>query len=121
MNGNYLVYVYHILESLHAINEFTDNHNSDSLAKDRMCWDAVLRNLQTIADSTKFIPQQIKDKYDNIPWNDIVGFRNILVHEYLEGLDKNIVWQVITSDILDLKKAMLDICPNWKPLDPIQQ
>ncbi len=119
MKNNYLVYVYHILESLHAISEFTINQNSDSLVKDKMRWDAVLRNLQTIADSTKFIPQNIKNKYTHIPWSDIVGFRNILVHEYLEGLDKDIVWQVITHDILDLQKAMLDICPNWKPLESI--
>lgn len=117
MKGNYLVHVYHILESLNAINKFILNQSADTLSQDKMRWDAVLRNLQTIAESTKFIPQDIKDKYHHIPWSDIVGFLNILVHEYLEGIDPNIVWQVITHDILDLHKAMIDICPNWMPIE----
>ena len=115
MNKNYMVYVYHILEALDAINEFVEGCTINNFAEDRMRWDAILRNLQTIAESTKLIPQDIKNKYPTIPWGDIVGFRNILVHEYLEGLDKDIVWRVITHDMLTLKKTMLDICPNYKP------
>lgn len=115
MNKNYMVYVYRILEALTAINQFIEECTVDNFAKDRMRWDAILRNLQTIAESTKLIQPEIKNTYPAIPWGDIIGFRNILVHEYLEGLDKDIVWRVITHDMLTLEKTMLDICPNWKP------
>lgn len=56
-----------------------------------MRYDAILRNLQTMAEATQRLPEEFKNRYPNIPWKDISGFRNILVHDYLGDLDDEIV------------------------------
>jgi uncharacterized protein with HEPN domain len=70
-----------------------------------MMYDAVVRNLQILAESTQKISSEIKAKYQQVPWRDISGFRNILVHDYLEGIDENAVWNVIILDLPKLKSS----------------
>ena len=67
--------------------------------------DAVLRNLQVMAESTQRLSSQIKDTQPQIHWSAIAGFRNILVHDYL-GVDLEIVWDVISRDLPGLKTAV---------------
>ncbi|MDR1031833.1 MAG: DUF86 domain-containing protein [Holosporales bacterium] len=55
------------------------------------------------------ISVKIKNKYPNIPWKDISGFRNILVHDYLEGVDLHMIWNIVSRDLLKLKIAFLKI------------
>ena len=107
MKKDHLLYVNHILEAISAIELFMSSTSKDSFYNDKMCYSAVLYNLQIMAESTKRIPEKIKQKHPTIPWKDIVGFRNILVHEYLEGLDNNIIWHIISSELPLLKSAML--------------
>ena len=107
------LYVYHILESIEHIENFMKNLSKEEFFSERMRYDATLRNLQTMSESSKRLPKEVTDKYPEIPWKDIAGFRNILVHDYLEGLDENVVWNVINHEIKPLKHAMLKECPNW--------
>jgi uncharacterized protein with HEPN domain len=72
----------HILECIERIDSYTEK-NRELFLNDRKTYDAVVRNLQTMAESTQKLPQETKDKYPNIKWNQIAGFRNILVHDYL--------------------------------------
>lgn len=74
-----------------------------------MRYDAILRNLQTLSESTQRLPQDIKDQYPQILWRDIAGFRNILVHNYLDELDEDIIWWIITKELNPIKIAMLKI------------
>jgi len=102
-----LVYICHILEAIDYIEQFAAKHTRETIFEERMRYDAILRNLQTMAESSKRLPDSIKKVHSNIPWRDIAGFRNILVHEYLEGLDHDVVWRVITYELEALKVAML--------------
>ncbi len=68
-----------------------------------MMYDAVVSDLQVLAESTQKISTEVKEKYQQVPWRDISGFRNILVHDYLEGIDENVVWNVVISDLPKLK------------------
>ena len=65
--------------------------------------DAVLRRLQTLAESTQRLSTETKEKIPNIDWRSISGFRNILVHDYLGGIDLDIVWEVINKYLPELK------------------
>jgi uncharacterized protein with HEPN domain len=74
-----------------------------------MIYDAVVRNLQILAESTQKISESTKDKYKNIPWGKIAGFRNILVHDYIQGIDTEMIWSVVTSMLPELSEAFSKI------------
>ena len=64
--------------------------------------DAVLRNLQTLAESTQRLSDALKAQHDEIDWRRIAGFRNILVHDYL-GVDVPQVWAIVERELPALK------------------
>ncbi len=112
MSKDYLLYVDHILKAIDLIEKFTHNISKENFVIDVMRYDAVLYNLHTMAESTQKLPRDIKDKNNHVPWKDISGFRNILVHDYLGSIDENIVWLVVTTWIPALKEAMTRIKDN---------
>jgi uncharacterized protein with HEPN domain len=68
-----------------------------------------LRNLQTMAEATQRLPEEIKGNYANVPWKDISGFRNVLVHDYLGDLDEDIIWSIIAYELRPIKEAIKEI------------
>jgi uncharacterized protein with HEPN domain len=106
---NDLLYVKHVTETAEVITSYVLGVSPDDFLENKMLCDAVLRNLQILSESTQKISQETKDKYKNIPWRDIAGFRNILVHDYLEGIDLIAVWNVIVRDLPNLHREFLII------------
>ena len=102
-----LLYIDHIISAIVAIESFVKGYSDSDFSKDKMRYDAILHNLQTMAESTQRLSEKTKTKYSHIAWRDISGFRNILVHEYLEGIDPEIIWSIITNELSILKEAML--------------
>lgn len=70
-----------------------------------MVQDAVVRNLQTLAESTQRLSASLKATEPDVPWDSIAGFRNVLVHNYL-GIDLESVWSVVETDLPELKSAI---------------
>jgi uncharacterized protein with HEPN domain len=68
--------------------------------------DAVIRNLQTMAESSQRLGDASKAQAPEVPWRAISGFRNILVHDYL-GVDPDVVWQVVVADLPGLRDGLL--------------
>lgn len=101
-----LIYIDHVLESIALIQTYIANGNQETLKKNRMLYDAVLRNLQTLSESIQKIPEELKQHYPEIAWKDIAGFRNILVHDYLEGVDYEIIWSVTQIELPKLQKVI---------------
>lgn len=64
--------------------------------------DAVVRNLQVLAESTQRISDRVKTNYPDTEWQAISGFRNILVHDYL-GLDLKLIWSVVEKRLAPLR------------------
>ncbi len=67
--------------------------------------DAVLRNLQTMSESTQRLSDATKASHPEIDWQRIVAFRNVLVHGYL-GVDLERIWEIVQRDVPDLKRAI---------------
>ena len=67
--------------------------------------DAVLRNLQVLAESTQRLSNEFKTLHEEIEWNKISGLRNILVHDYL-GIDTETVWNIISKELAALDKIL---------------
>jgi len=67
--------------------------------------DAVLRNLQTLAESTQRISDELKALHPEVDWRAIAGFRNVLVHDYL-GINLDRVWEIVSVHLPVLASQM---------------
>lgn len=109
MSKSPLIYIEHVLDSIALIHEYLKDCTQEQLSQKKMTYDAVLRNLQVLSESVQKIPSELKVNYPHIPWKDIAGFRNILVHNYLEGIDCDIVWAVVKHELPQLQQVMLEM------------
>ena len=97
------IYIEHMLDCIHRISEYVEN--KEQFYDSTLVQDAVVRNLQTMAESSKRLAISIKNVHQDIPWNNIAGFRNILVHDYL-GVDLDMIWSVIEKELPTLEKML---------------
>lgn len=88
------LYIAEIFQSSFLIEKYVVDVDFEKFESDYMIHDAVIRNLTIIGEATKHFPRDIRDKFPNILWTDIVGLRNIAVHVYYE-LDYKNVWDVV--------------------------
>jgi uncharacterized protein with HEPN domain len=98
------IYLDHILECIGWIESFTAE-GREAFFKDRKTQSAVLRELQTLAESTQRLSGEFKRQYSNIPWQNVAGFRNVIVHDYL-GIKLQRVWEIIEVDLRLLKTTL---------------
>lgn len=98
------VYLDHILECLEWIDRFTTG-GREAFLRDRKTQSVVLRELQTLAESTQQLSSPLKESHPEIPWQGITGFRNVLVHDYL-GIKMERVWEIIERDLPTLRSAI---------------
>lgn len=98
------VYVAHMLECIWRVQSYTVQ-GQQHFRQSTLIQDAVIRNLQIMAESSQKLSQATKERYPNIPWRAISGFRNIIVHDYL-GLDLDVVWSVVENELPPLKNAL---------------
>lgn len=101
-------YALHILDAIAKIRRIQARGD---LIHDEILYDAALRNLQTLSEATQLLPEDKKSAFSAIPWREISGFRNILVHNYLGNLDPETVANVIDkhlSPLEDCIKNMLE-------------
>ena len=99
------IYVEHMLECIGRIERYVDNDRARFMQSE-IVQDAVVRNLQTLAESSQRLSEVAKGSQPEIDWRAIAGFRNILVHDYL-GLDLDTIWLVIEQDLPQLKKSLV--------------
>ena len=107
------VYLEYILERIQRIEEDVAD-GRDSFMGSHTIQDAVLRNLQTLAESCQRLSEQFKQRYPEVEWSKINAFRNVLVHDYL-GIDLSQIWLVIMRDVPELKtniKRSLNMLPE---------
>lgn len=99
------LYLYDILSSGKAILDYVKDMNFEEFEKDRKTYQAVIREFEIIGEAIGNLSSEIKNKYKEIYWQDIKDFRNILTHEYF-GVDLEIVWNVIKSDLPSLLEVV---------------
>ena len=98
------LYLIHIQESIDRIEEYVIN-GKESFFADAKTQDAVVRNLQILAESTQRLSQELKADRSEVDWKKIAGFRNILVHDYLY-VDPVLVWEIVEDKLAQLKRTV---------------
>jgi uncharacterized protein with HEPN domain len=96
-------YARHILDSVAKIRRIEARGD---LIQDEVLYDATLRNLQTLSEATQQIPEDLKQQHPAIPWKQISGFRNILVHSYLGEIDPLTVRRVVEEHLAPREHAV---------------
>ena len=91
-------------ECIERIREYTAGDRSRFEAS-RLVQDAVVRNLQTLTESSQRLSDDIKATEPQVPWRELAGFRNVIVHGYL-GIDITAVWLVVDQDLPPLAAAL---------------
>ena len=103
----------HMRDCLDRIREYTNAERSRFDAS-RLVQDAVIRNLQTLAESSQRLSNEIKATEARIPWRDLAGFRNVIVHGYL-GVDLGAAWLVVEQDLPALTEAVNRMAAHLGP------
>ncbi|MEK9180629.1 MAG: DUF86 domain-containing protein [Patescibacteria group bacterium] len=115
MKKDVKVYFQDILDSISKIEEYTNGVSFKDFENNSEHQDACIRRLEIIGEAVKKLPDNIKGKSPNIPWKQIAGTRDVLIHEYA-GVALERVWKVITDDLQPLKNAVLKILKDYPHL-----
>jgi uncharacterized protein with HEPN domain len=89
----YCIYLEDIQLAMSRIAEYINGYTFIDFKRDYKTVDAVIRNFEVIGEASKSIPKEIKDKYPQVPWNEMYSLRNKVSHEYF-GVDYEIIWDV---------------------------
>lgn len=103
-----IIFIEHILESIDAINEFSEDISINELSSNRMKQSAIVREIEVIGEAVKNISENLKKKHKEIEWREIAGTRDKMIHHYFE-VDINIVWNIIKKDLPILEKQIRKI------------
>ncbi len=94
-------YINDLVEACEDILLFTKGMSYSDFAGDKKTVNAVIRSLEVIGEATKNLPVSFRSSYPDIPWKQMAGMRDKLIHEYF-GIDKQMVWQVVEKHIPDI-------------------
>lgn len=110
---DYSDYLQDIMDSINAVEEFVKGMDYEDFKKDRKTIFAIIRGIEVIGEASKNIPRTIRSKYPEIPWEDMAGMRDKLIHEYF-GVDIDILWKTIQQDLPQLKIFVLKVIEELK-------
>jgi len=99
-----------MLESAERILQYTESMSYYDFIHDPRTFDAVIRNFEIIGEAANQLPESIRNDTAQIPWNEIRGFRNKIVHNYF-GIDPVIVWTIISDFLPDLISQLKVLLP----------
>ncbi|KQC10491.1 MAG: hypothetical protein APR55_09100 [Methanolinea sp. SDB] len=109
MTGRDYSYLKHILEAIEYIEDFSKKFNSaDDLKNCPLERAAIERMLTIIGEAAKNISPRIREEYPDLPWREITGMRDKIMHHYF-GVDYEAVFETVKHDIPDLKEKILEI------------
>jgi len=106
-------YLEHVLECIVRVERYTAG-GKEAFVADTRTQDAVLRNLQVMAESTSRLSRDLKAKHPEVNWRTLVAFRNVMVHDYL-GIDLTQIWDIVERDVPELKRQVEAILRELTP------
>lgn len=98
----------HILDSISEIESYLIETDFDTFLNNSMMRFACIKQMEIIGEASNHISNEVKSKFSSVEWTQIVGMRNIFVHEYF-GIDASLVWEIIKNDVPELKIKIAEI------------
>lgn len=108
MKRNVKLYVKDILEYMERAERYIEAIDFEKFIEDSKTFDAVIRCIEVIGEAVKNIPNEIRSNYPSIPWRDIAGMRDKMIHGYFT-VDPEAVWLVLKQDIPRLKPYIVKL------------
>jgi uncharacterized protein with HEPN domain len=109
-------YLKHIIEATSNIEKFIEDLTKEGFFENVEKQYAVLRGLEIIGEATKNLSKELRAKYREIPWKDIAGMRDKLIHEYF-GVNLELVWVTIKNKLPEFKKQILKILKKIEEIE----
>ncbi len=101
------VYIQQILDAIGKVEMFTKDGKSE-FYNNVMIQDAVIRNIEVIGEVAKRVTTKFKCDYPNVPWRQMAGIRDVLIHDY-DSIDVVIVWNVVAIELPKIKEILSQI------------
>ena len=92
----------HILDAIEEIEKYLSEVDFSIFIENSMMRFACIKQMEIIGEASNPISDELKSKFTDVEWAQIVGMRNVFAHEYF-GIDSSLVWEIIKNDIPDLK------------------
>ena len=98
-------YLRHTLDAISNVEKFIEGVNKENFLGNVEKQYAVLRGLEIVEEATKNLSEELKKKHPNIPWKEIAGMRDKLIHQYF-GVNLDLVWETIKTKLPELKNQI---------------
>ena len=102
------IYLKDILEAIEKIEEFVQGMTLTEFRKDDKTSSAVIRKFEIIGEASKHIPVEVRKNFSEIPWKEMAGMRDRLIHFYM-GVDYELVWDTIDSKLPPIKNILAKV------------
>ena len=98
-------YVQDMIEFGERVTAYVEGLDQRAFTADQRTYDATLRNVELLGEAATHVPQSVREAHPEIAWRQIIGTRNRVAHGYL-GIDDDVIWDIIRTDIPDLLAAL---------------
>ena len=113
MKRNVTLYVRDIVRNMQDAEEFIHGMSYNQFATDKKTFNAVVRSIEVIGEATKHVPESVRSKYPAVPWKEMAGMRDKVIHFYF-GVDREAVWLVAKERIPTLMPLIEQILRDLK-------
>lgn len=112
MSDEFLDHIEDILDAMHKAEMAISGVDYQQFADDFMINFVVARALEIVGEATKRLPLEVRDAYPDIPWRNMAGMRDRIIHGY-DNVDFQIMWDVVTQEVPQVKPLLQQILADY--------
>lgn len=113
-----ILYLRHILDATNRIERYLQRVSEEQFGRQELLQDGVIRQLEIIGEATRHLSPDLRGQYTEVPWQDIAGMRDKLIHDYL-GVDIGLVWLTAKEDVPVISSSVIRLYPLRRSHSPV--